>query len=222
MAVQPSPTASRRLSHCARLPRRRALRACPRDNLIHGDRLSELMRAASARPPAPPSSRYRVGIPSVLWASSSSNPRRHGSLSIEESPRRPRADWAVIGALFLPTIALSTSRPGLEPSARGRLEITDPHRELSEPRGRWHVERLGAAYAWSIPHARNPDRRPGIRPHQIEKRTAKNDRLRRRGRVSVSALSTGRRLSAAGNAHEQIRYGRYLLRLADEVTRGNS
>jgi glucose-1-phosphate thymidylyltransferase len=67
-------------------------------------------------------------------------------LSLEEKPRRPRSHYAVTGLYFYDSRASEFAR-GLEPSARGELEITDLNRCYLEE-GNLAVERLGRGYAW--------------------------------------------------------------------------
>ena len=67
-------------------------------------------------------------------------------VKLVEKPKEPISDLAVIGVYFFgPEIHEIT--PGLVPSARGELEITDLNRRYLEA-GNLHVEQLGRGTAW--------------------------------------------------------------------------
>jgi len=67
-------------------------------------------------------------------------------LSIEEKPRTPRANRAIVG-LYLYDPDVVDIVKNIAPSARGELEITDVNRAYLE-RGRARVVDLGRGFAW--------------------------------------------------------------------------
>ncbi|GGP17888.1 glucose-1-phosphate thymidylyltransferase [Nonomuraea glycinis] len=67
-------------------------------------------------------------------------------LSIEEKPRTPRANRAIVG-LYLYDPDVVDIVKNITPSARGELEITDVNRAYLE-RGRARVVDLGRGFAW--------------------------------------------------------------------------
>jgi glucose-1-phosphate thymidylyltransferase len=67
-------------------------------------------------------------------------------LSLQEKPARPRSNLAIPGIYVYDADVVEIAR-GLEPSARGELEITDVNRVYFE-RGKLRAERLGRGIAW--------------------------------------------------------------------------
>ena len=114
------------------------------DNLIHGDHLSALLRAAAARPAGATVFAYQVR-----------DPERYGVVSfgadgqateIVEKPPVPKSNWAVTGLYFYDN-QISDIAPTIKPSARGELEITDLNRVYLEA-GTLMVDKLSRGYAW--------------------------------------------------------------------------
>lgn len=114
------------------------------DNLIYGDGLTVLMRHSAARPTGATVFGYRVGDPEHYGIVEFDRDGR--ALSIEEKPKTPRSDWAVIGLYFYDRHVTDIAK-GLKPSARGELEITDLNNVYLRS-GNLTVERLGRGYAW--------------------------------------------------------------------------
>jgi glucose-1-phosphate thymidylyltransferase len=181
------------------------------DNLIYGDRFTEMMQRAAARAAGATVFAYRVG-----------DPERYGivqfdangkALSVEEKPAHPRSDWAVIGLYFFDRDVVSIAA-GLKPSARGESEITDVIVEYLR-RGNLQVERLGRGYAWLD---------TGTPEAMIEGsefvRTLENRTGQKIGCVEEVAYRQGfidkAQLLALAKLNEKSSYGRYLLRLVEE------
>ena len=114
------------------------------DNVFYGHGLSELLRGAAARRSGASVFAYQVTDPERYGVVSFDAAGR--ATSIEEKPARPRSHWAVTGLYFYDGQAPEIAA-GLNPSARGELEITDLNRVYLE-RGQLTVERMGRGYAW--------------------------------------------------------------------------
>lgn len=67
-------------------------------------------------------------------------------VSIEEKPREPKSNYAVVGLYFYPNEVLEVAR-GIKPSARGELEITSVNQEFLN-REKLKVQLLGRGFAW--------------------------------------------------------------------------
>jgi glucose-1-phosphate thymidylyltransferase len=90
-----------------------------------------------------------------LFAYHVNDPERYGVVefdadgtvvSLEEKPKKPRSNWAVTGLYFYDGRAPEIAR-GLEPSARGEIEITDLNLQYLKW-GELHVDLLGRGVAW--------------------------------------------------------------------------
>ena len=114
------------------------------DNLIHGDHLSTLLRAAGGRPEGATVFAYQVRDPERYGVVSFDNDGK--AIDIVEKPTNPESSWAVTGLYFYDARVVEFAH-AIKPSPRGELEITDlNHMYLHD--GTLHVERLGRGTAW--------------------------------------------------------------------------
>jgi len=114
------------------------------DNLIHGDHLSAMLRAAGERDEGATVFAYQVRDPERYGVVSFDAAGR--AVDIVEKPKTPVSPWAVTGLYFYDRRVTDFAR-AIKPSARGELEITDLN-QVYLREGTLHVERLGRGTAW--------------------------------------------------------------------------
>jgi glucose-1-phosphate thymidylyltransferase len=72
--------------------------------------------------------------------------REGNVLSIEEKPKNPQSNYAVVGLYFYPNKVVEVAR-NIRPSARGELEITTVNQEFLKD-NELKVQLLGRGFAW--------------------------------------------------------------------------
>ena len=114
------------------------------DNIFYGHHFDELLGSAMQRDEGATVFAYHVH-----------DPERYGVaefdadgkvLSLEEKPETPKSSYAVTGLYFYDNDVIELAK-GLEPSARGELEITDLNVAYMNA-GKLNVEIMGRGYAW--------------------------------------------------------------------------
>jgi glucose-1-phosphate thymidylyltransferase len=114
------------------------------DNIFFGHGLPEGLRKAAAQTEGATVFAYWVKDPERYGVVSFDKTGR--ALSIEEKPKEPKSNWAVTGLYFYDNRVLDIAA-GLNPSARGELEITDVNRAYLDM-GQLRVELMGRGIAW--------------------------------------------------------------------------
>lgn len=116
------------------------------DNIFYGAGFSEMLRGAVRT--------AEQGKATVFgyWVK---DPERYGvaefdkegnCLSIEEKPKDPKSNYAVVGLYFYPNKVVEVAKR-IKPSARGELEITTVNQEFLEAR-ELRVQTLSQGFAW--------------------------------------------------------------------------
>ena len=114
------------------------------DNIFFGHGLPEILKSARSRDGGATVFAYHVADPERYGVVEFDKDMR--AISIEEKPARPKSRWAVTGLYFYDAAVVDIAA-GLQPSARGELEITDINKAYLE-RGALNVELMGRGYAW--------------------------------------------------------------------------
>jgi len=116
------------------------------DNIFHGTGFRELLKKAVED--------VSEGKATVFgyWVS---DPERYGvaefdkqgnCFSIEEKPKEPKSNYAVVGLYFYPNKVVDVAKH-IKPSARGELEITTVNQEFLKA-GELKVQVFGRGFAW--------------------------------------------------------------------------
>ncbi len=117
------------------------------DNIFHGEKLGPKCRAAAEEAMAGGANIFAYHVDDAeRYGVVGFDPESGHATSIEEKPDIPRSNWVVTGLYFYDRDVVEIAR-GIQPSARGELEITDINRAYLD-RGNLRVAQLGRGYAW--------------------------------------------------------------------------
>jgi glucose-1-phosphate thymidylyltransferase len=114
------------------------------DNIFYGDRLGGMLHAAASTLEGATIFAYHVREPQAYGVVALDE--RGLAVDVEEKPKAPKSNWAVTGLYFYDNSVLGIAA-GLEPSARGELEITDVNKTYLR-QGRLRVRMMNRGYAW--------------------------------------------------------------------------
>lgn len=116
------------------------------DNIFYGQGLSQILTNAKER--------LKNNLSTVFgyWVN---DPERYGvvefdenkkAISIEEKPKKPKSNYAVVGLYFYPNSVVEVAK-SIKPSERGELEITSVNQHYLSNNS-LNVEFMGRGYAW--------------------------------------------------------------------------
>jgi len=132
--------------------------------------------------------------------------------SIEEKPKKPKSNYAVVGMYFYDNKAVEIAK-GIKPSGRGELEITSVNEEYLKC-GKLKVKLLGRGFAWFDAGTHDSFLEAGEFVATIEKKTGLMI-----GCIEEIAYRNGwidrEQLLKLAKPLVKTNYGRYLLELAD-------
>lgn len=183
------------------------------DNIFYGSGFSRLLRESVRQAEAEGNATvfgYYVNDPERYGVAEFDN---HGNcLSIEEKPRNPKSNYAVVGLYFYPNSVVEIAR-NIKPSPRGELEITTVNQEYLAQQ-KLKVQTLQRGFAWldtgthdSLSEASTfievIEKRQGLKVACLEEIAYK------RGWISRDQLAKQARPMAKND------YGKYLLQLAE-------
>ena len=184
------------------------------DNIFHGNgftpMLKEAVRAAE-----------EDGKATVFgyWVS---DPERYGvaefdaagnCLSIEEKPKQPKSNYAVVGLYFYPNKVVDVAK-NIKPSARGELEITTVNQRFLED-GELMVQTLGRGFAWLDTGTHDSLSEASTFIEVIEKRQGLKIACLE-GIAYAKGWITDEKLRELAQPMAKNQYGQYLLRLIDD------
>jgi glucose-1-phosphate thymidylyltransferase len=152
-----------------------------------------------------------------------SDPERYGvaefdrdgnCLSIEEKPKNPKSNYAVVGLYFYPNKVVEIAK-SIKPSARGELEITTVNQEFLKA-SQLKVQTFGRGFAWLDTGTHDSLSEASTFVEVIEKRQG----------LKVACLEgiayrhgwiTEERMREIAQPMLKNQYGQYLLRVIDEM-----
>ncbi|MCR5588899.1 MAG: glucose-1-phosphate thymidylyltransferase RfbA [Bacteroidales bacterium] len=117
------------------------------DNIFHGNGLGKMLRQAVHN--------AEVDRKATVFGYWVADPERYGVaefdaegrvLSIEEKPKEPKSNYAVVGLYFYPNKVVKVAK-SIKPSARGELEITSVNQAFLAD-GELNVQLMGRGFAW--------------------------------------------------------------------------
>jgi glucose-1-phosphate thymidylyltransferase len=117
------------------------------DNIFYGHGLTQLLAQSVQN--------VKKGKKATVFGYYVSDPQRYGVaefndngdvISIEEKPKEPKSNYAVVGLYFYPNDVVQKAKE-VQPSDRGELEITTLN-EMYLKENRLKVELMGRGYAW--------------------------------------------------------------------------
>ena len=184
------------------------------DNIFHGAGFSQLLHEAVRT-----AEQEQKATVFGYWVN---DPERYGvaefdrqgnCLSIEEKPKEPKSNYAVVGLYFYPNKVVDIAKH-IKPSARGELEITPVNQEFLQA-GELKVQTLGRGFAWldtgthdSLTEATNYietiEKRQGLKVACLE------------GIALRKGWITTDKMRELAKPMLKNQYGQYLMKMADE------
>lgn len=187
------------------------------DNIFHGNGLGAILKEAVRT-----AEEEKKATVFGYWVS---DPERYGvaefddegnCISIEEKPKEPKSNYAVVGLYFYPNKVVNVAKH-IRPSARGELEITTLNQEFLKD-GELKVQTLGRGFAWLDTGTHDSLSEASTFIEVIEKRQG----------LKVACLEgiafrqgwiTADKIRELAQPMLKNQYGQYLLQVVEEVER---
>lgn len=187
------------------------------DNIFHGagfvEKLNDAVDAAENQNKATVFG-YWVNDPERYGVASFD--KNGNCLTIEEKPKNPKSNYAVVGLYFYPNKVVKVAQE-IKPSARGELEITTVNQRFLDD-GELKIQLLGRGFAWLDTGTHDSLAEAGSYIETIEKRQG----------LKVGCLEgiafrkgwiTEEKLREVAQPMLKNPYGQYLLKIIDDIER---
>lgn len=185
------------------------------DNIFHGSNFSKMLVDAvqtAERDQKATVFGYRVNDPERYGVVEFNQEGK--AVSIEEKPKEPKSNYAVVGLYFYPNKVVEVAK-NIKPSARGELEITSVNQHFLENE-ELMVQTLGIGFAWLDTGTHDSLSEASTFIEVFEKRTG----------LKIACLEgiglrngwvTPEQLIKIAQPMAKNQYGQYLLKLAEEA-----
>lgn len=187
------------------------------DNIFHGAGFSQILREA-----VDAVEKENKATVFGYWVD---DPERYGvaefdaagnCLSIEEKPRQPKSNYAVLGLYFYPNKVVDVAAC-IKPSARGELEITTVNQQFLQA-GQLKVRTLPRGFAWLDTGTHDSLAEASIYVEVLEKRQGLKIGCLEGIAYRQGWISRERMIELAQPMLKN-EYGKYLLKVVDELDR---
>lgn len=187
------------------------------DNIFFGSHFTSMLKAAVRT-----AEEEKKATVFGYWVN---DPERYGvaefdaegnCLSIEEKPKEPKSNYAVVGLYFYPNKVVDVAA-NIQPSARGEYEITTVNQKFLED-GELKVQTLGRGFAWLDTGTHDSLSEASTYIEVVEKRQGLKIACLeaiayRKGWISEE------RMRELAQPMLKNQYGQYLLKVIDELKR---
>lgn len=185
------------------------------DNIFYGSGFTGLLRKA-----VEDAEKHAKATVFGYWVS---DPERYGvaefdkqgnCLSIEEKPKEPKSNYAVVGLYFYPNKVVDVAK-NIKPSARGELEITTVNQKFLKD-GELKVQVFGRGFAWLDTGTHDSLAEASTFVEVIEKRQGLKVACLE-GIAYRNGWISEEKMRELAKPMQKNQYGQYLLKVIDEM-----
>lgn len=187
------------------------------DNIFHGAGFSAMLNEAVRN-----AEEEKKATVFGYWVN---DPERYGvaefdkegnCLSIEEKPKEPKSNYAVVGLYFYPNKVVEVAK-NIKPSARGELEITTVNQRFLEDQ-ELKVQTLGRGFAWLDTGTHDSLSEASTYVEVLEKRTGLKIACLE-GIAYRKGWIDEKKMRELAQPMIKNQYGQYLLKVVEELKR---